>query len=157
MNSDLRLQVKCLDEARKAALESEEIAAEMLRKVKKAENQFYSGPRQQPFVHMKLNSANDQRDELLEKIERFRKSLDAVKLEDYLDFQEEGFENFQEWFFDGLVFDVPLFTLPHMGDQIALQGGERIKATWHNLHIAADRLQELKEYLLQEGDDNETV
>ena len=152
MDFDLRLQEEYLDAARNAALEAEEIAGEMTRKVKKAENQMYDGPRKQPLVHMKLNSANSQREDLLEKIENFRKAVDKVNLEDYLDFQGEGFATFQDWFFDGLVFDVPLFTLPHMGDQIVLQGGERIKATQHNLHIAADRLKEVKDYLLQEGE-----
>ena len=157
MDFDLRLQEEYLDAARNAALEAEEIAGEMTRKVKKAENQMYDGPRKQPLVHMKLNSANSQRKDLLEKIDVFRKAVERIKLEDYLDFQEEGFCTFQDWFFDGLVFDVPLFTLPQMGDQIVLQGGERIKATQHNLQIAAERLLEVKEYVLQEGDDDETV
>lgn len=157
MDKNLRLQAEYLDTARKTALEAEKIAGEMARKVKKAENQMYDGPRKQPFVHMKLNSANSQREELLEKIENFRKSVEQVKLEDYLDFQEEGFRTFQEWFFDGLVFDVPHFTLPRMGDQIVLQGGERIKATQHNLQTAAERLKEVKEYILQGENGNETV
>ncbi len=150
MDSNLRLQVEWLDAARKAAQEAEEIAEGMTRKVKNAEHRARKTHRQL-FIQMNLNSANEQREELLEKIEKFRQAVDAVKLEDYLDFQEEGFGTFQEWFFDGLVFDVPHFTLPRMGDQIVLQGGERIKATQHNLHIAADRLQEVKEYILQEG------
>ncbi len=150
MDSNLRLQVEWLDAARKAAQEAEEIAGEMTRKVKNVEQRARKTHRQM-FIHMDLNSANGQREELMEKIEEFRQAVDAVRLEDYLDFQEEGFDTFQEWFFDGLVFDVPYFDLPRMGDQIVLQGGERIKATQHNLHIAADRLQEVKEYILQEG------
>jgi len=151
MDAELRLQVERLDAARKAAQEAEDIAGEMMRKVKKAESRFYGGHQRSSFVHMKLNSANGQRDELLEKIDTFRQAVDAVELEAYLDFQEEGFGTFQEWFFDGLVFDVPYFDLPRMGDQIVLQGGERMKATQHNLQIAAERLQELKAYILQEG------
>ena len=151
MDAKLKLQAERLDAARNAALEAGKIAWEMTGKVKKAERRFYGGHQRSSFVHMKLNSANSQREALLEKIETFRQAVDAVKLEDYLDFGEEGFGTFQEWFFDGLVFDVPHFELPRMGDQIVLQDGERIKATQHNLHIAADRLQEVKEYILQEG------
>ena len=157
MDSNLRLQAERLDTARKAALDAEETAGEMTQKVKKAESRFWGGHQRSSFVHMKLNSANSQREELLEKIEKFRQAVEAVNLEEYLDFQGEGFGTFQEWFFDGLVFDVPHFTLPRMGDQIVLQGGERIKATQNNLHVAAERLQEVKEYILQGENRNETV
>ena len=157
MDSNLRLQAERLDTARKAALDAEETAGEMAQKVKKAESRFWGGHQKSSFVHMKLNSANSQREELLEKIENFQKAVGMVELEDYLDFQGEGFGTFQDWFFDGLVFDVPHFELPHMGDQIVLQGGERIKATAHNLQIAAERLQEVKEYILQGENGNETV
>lgn len=150
MNSELRLQAERLDAARKAAQEAEEISGEMMRKVKNAE-QWARKTHRQMFIHMNLNSANGQREELLQKIDTFRQAVDAVELEAYLDFQEEGFGSFQEWLFDGLVFDVPYFDLPRMGYQIVLQGGERMKATQHNLQIAAERLQELKAYILQEG------
>ena len=157
MDSNLRLQAERLSAAQKAAQDAEETAGEMTQKVKKAESRYYGGHHRQTFVQMKLNSANSQREDLLEKIEKFRQAVEAVDLEDYLDFQGEGFSSFQDWFFDGLVFDVPHFELPHMGDQIVLQGGERIKATQHNLHIAAERLREVKEYILQGENVNETV
>lgn len=88
--------------------------------------------------HSHMNDAQQEIGNLQNALRRFRTELAAVKIDDDLDFQMDGFTSFGDWFLDGIIFDWMALDHIHKSET-------QIQNTWNQIAMAISKLQDMQE------------